>query len=147
MDVLPVMNGPQGGYHLWTAFSCTDCNINQPIVYGIKDPMTHDWLKGLTPLSAVAQLGKPTGWRQMAGLQNFLPGAPWDPMSKLPKGTHVVLYVAATDSQGAPLANHEAEVEVVLGDDEYWSPPCDNNPATCGQPGGLPCCSDMNFGG
>lgn len=140
---LPVLQGPQGGYHLWLAVGCADCGLQLIAQYGIKDPATHDWIAGTAANQAVFPITTP-GWAQLAGFTDFLPGVIWDPMSSLPKGTHVLLYAAVLDMNSA--VKHEAEVEVVLGDIMPWAgPPCDAGP-NCGTPGGLPCCTDGTFG-
>ncbi len=137
-QVIPVMQGPQGGYHLWLAIGCGDCGAKATIAYGVKDPATNDWYAGTGELKQVVELGAGE-WRQRAGVTAFLPGIVWDPMSSLPKGTHVRLTASILDEAMNPV--HTGEVEVVLGDIEMWSPPCDPGPS-CGAPGSLPCCTD-----
>lgn len=134
---VPVMAGPQGGFHIWLSVGCADCAGPTVLSYGVKDPATGDWIAGTAENLTVAQLD-PGGWHQGAGFQAFLPGIQWDPASQLPTGSHVLLYGAALDMDMNVL--HEAEVEVVLGDQVSWAPPCDTGP-TCGQPGSLPCCT------
>jgi hypothetical protein len=137
-QTVPVMQGPQGGFHLWLAIGCADCGLQAILQYGVKDPATHDWYAGTGFNQAVAPIST-TGWFQLAGLTDFLPGQFWNPTSFLPKGTHVLMSAAVLDA--SMNVKHEAEVEVVLGDTMEWSPPCDSS-STCGAPGGLPCCSD-----
>ncbi|MEO7327722.1 MAG: hypothetical protein ABI193_04025 [Minicystis sp.] len=137
-QVVRVLQGPQGGFHLWLSVGCGDCGAKATIAYGIKDPATNDWYAGTGELKQVVDLAA-GDWRQHAGVTDFLPGIVWDPMSSLPKGTHVRLFASILDESMAPV--HSAEIEVILGDTEMWSPPCDTGP-NCGAPGGLPCCTD-----
>ncbi len=137
-QVLPMMAGPQGGFHLWTAIGCGDCGGEVPVEIGVKDPATATWYAGTAPQKLVIPLD-PSGWHQLAGLTSFLPGTTWDPATQLVKGTHVILAASVLDANGAVV--HFAEVEVEIGDIEYWNPPCDPDPATCGLPGGSPCCT------
>lgn len=141
-QTVPVMSGPQGGYHVWLGIGCADCGDHAILRYGVKDPATHDWVAGTHENTVVTPLD-PAGWHQFAGLQAFLPGVHWDPTSALPKGTHVLL--SATVLDDAMAVKHAAEVEIVLGETESWYPPCDTGP-NCGAPGALPCCTDGTFG-
>lgn len=136
-----VMAGPQGGFHLWLAVGMTDW-IAQPIVeFGVQDVSTHAWLTGFGSKTVVTMDGD--GWHQRAGFTAFLPGVEWDPSTVLPKGTHVLLVASVLAQDNTVL--HTAEVEVVLGDTVTWYPPCDPS-SMCGQPGGLPCCTDADGG-
>ena len=137
-QTVPVMQGPQGGFHLWLAVGCADCGTPAIVRYGVKDPATGDWYAGTSLQEAVIELD-PAGWGQSAGQTAFLPGVVYDSTTQLPKGTHVLLAAAMLDM--AMAIKHEGEVEVVLGETKIWSPPCDENPMTCGAPGGTPCCT------
>lgn len=136
-QVIPVMQGPQGGFHLWAAMGCSDCPEKVTVVYGLKDKATNDYYPDQKPLKVIAHL-QTTGWPQRAGFTDFLPGVVYDEATQLPKGTHVIMEGAILDSTGQPM--HQQEVEVELGDKEIWAPPCDSSP-TCGAPGGTPCCT------
>jgi hypothetical protein len=137
-QTVPTLAGPQGGYHVWAALGCGDCGSQALVELGVKDPATSTWYAGTYAQKSVVQLDA-EGWGQIAGLTAFLPGVVWDPESNvLPPGTHVVL--AATVFDGTTI-KHAGEVELVLGEVEPWSPPCDPGP-DCGQPGGAPCCYD-----
>jgi hypothetical protein len=132
-QTVPVNDGPQGGFHLWTAVGCADCGATVPVELGVKDAMTKQWLES-SPLRLVAELtGDP--WGQLAGMTAFLPGDAFDPMKKLAKGTHVLLTASALKTDGSAL--HTAEVELVLGDDQDSS--CSTD-ASCGGEGLSPCC-------
>ena len=141
VQTVPTIQGPQGGFHLWLSVGCADCGPSVVLEYGIKDPVTKTWVDGTTSNQALVGLD-PQGWGQASGFQARLPGVPWDTTGQLPEGTHVILSATVLDAASKPV--HQAEVEVVLGAIEPWYPPCDENPDTCGVPGGLPCCT---FGG
>jgi hypothetical protein len=138
-QTVPVMEGPQGGFHLWTAVGCAECAATEHLRIGVKDPATGDYLAGTGPFDLMATLDS-SGWHQAAGFTAFLPGAPWDETSILPEGTHVVLSAELRDADDT--IRYADEREVVLGKREIWSPPCDPDPNTCGAIGGLPCCTD-----
>lgn len=123
-QTIPVISGPQGGYHLWAAVLSPDCGPQTVISYATRDVVTHAEL-GWENSSVVAPFG-PAG--RVVGLQAPLPGAPWDPDNVLPKGTHVLLWVGERDAAGNLL--REAEIEVVLGDEIYWDP-CATDPDQC----------------
>jgi hypothetical protein len=127
---IPLMSGPQGGYHLWISMGCADCANDQVLVYGVKD-MAGAWVVG-TPYSESAAALKAAGpWQTRVGMQAGMPGVPWDPTTgPPPKGTPLKLYGAVQNADGSVL--HEAEVDVVLGDTVAWDP-CDANPTD-------PCC-------
>lgn len=137
-QTVPTMQGPQGGFHLWLGVGCSDCGAKPILQYGVKDPATGDWFADTFPQKEVIALDS-SGWGQLAGITAFLPGVVWDPMSQLPKGSHVILSAAVLDGSGDVV--HEGEIELVLGDVEIWDVPCDENPDTCGLPGGAPCCT------
>ncbi|WP_437780783.1 hypothetical protein [Sorangium sp. So ce1097] len=137
---LPVMAGPQGGYHLWLAVACGDCGESVRLRYSVRDPATG----GLFPSGAV-QEGVipllPGVLPHASGLPTRLPGAIWDPSSVLPEGTRVILAAEARNDDGS--TKHAAQVEVILGATEPWGLPCSDVPETCGAPGGLPCCNTV----
>lgn len=137
-QTVTVLQGPQGGYHLWLAVSCIGCQAKTTIEFGVKDPATKDWFPGTSPQKVAVDLGG-AGWQQQAGFTAFLPGVVWDMTTSLPKGTHVLLTTIHYATDG--ISKEEIQNEVVLGDIEQYNPPCDPDPMTCGVPGGLPCCS------
>ncbi|WP_437585350.1 hypothetical protein [Sorangium sp. So ce1000] len=138
-DTLPVMAGPQGGYHLWFAVGCSDCGERVRVRYSVKDPATGDLFASGVPQEGVIEL-RPGEFPHAFGLIAFLPGRVWDPAAVLKEGTHVLLAAEARNDDGS--TKHAAQVEVVLGATEAWGPPCSDDPATCGAPGGAPCCTD-----
>jgi hypothetical protein len=137
-QTVTVLQGPQGGWHLWLAVSCVGCDAKTTIEYGVKDPATKTWFASTSPQKVSVDLGG-AGWQQQAGFTSFLPGVVWDAKSQLPKGTHVLLTAIRYGADGLPLA--EINNDVVLGDVEQYTPPCDPDPMTCGLPGGTACCS------
>jgi hypothetical protein len=124
-DVVPMMNGPQGGYHLWLAIGCTDCGEAVQVSYKLLDPETKELIPGTYELNqASAMLGGE--WPQAAGIQVALPGTEWDEESDaLPKGTKILMQVTV-DKNGAGTV-HEGEVQIEIGETQAWDP-CDANP-------------------
>src|SRR5262245_15487600 len=48
-DVVPLMNGPQGGYHVWLGIGCTgDCGGATILRYGVQDQATGAYVLGGT---------------------------------------------------------------------------------------------------
>ena len=144
LETLPVYQGPQGGFHLFTAVGCNDCGTEPIVEFGIKDPATMDWYANTYPQQAVLDLGNGP-WFQRAGLTSFLPGLVYQPELQLPKGTHVILSASILTATGDTI--HTQEFEVILGDTQTWEPPCDENADTCGKPGANPCCGLDGQGG
>lgn len=135
-DVVPMMNGPQGGFHVWLAIGCTDCGGSVQLSYKLLDPETKELIPGTYDLNeASAVLGG--DWPQAAGIQMALPGSDWGDESDQPlaKGTKILVQVAVEKS-GDVL--HEGEVQIEIGDTKSWDP-CDANPD------GDDCCSDCNY--
>jgi hypothetical protein len=134
-QTVKVLQGPQGGYHIWLAIGCADCGAKTTVEYGVKNPATMTWYEG--PQQASVRLAG-SAWPQEAGFTALLPGRVWDDTTlRLPKGTHVLLSASILAPDGATL--HQAEVEVVLGDIEEYSVPCNPDPITCGL-SNAPCC-------
>ncbi len=109
--IQPMMEGPQGGYHLWLAFVCSDCGPS------------------VTLEAEAADANGPVGSRieqvidldagMVAGIQLPMPGDPWDENSiKLEEGTALTINVKLSSSSGAVL--HEAAVERTVGPTEVW---------------------------
>jgi hypothetical protein len=136
-QTVTVLQGPQGGFHIWLAVGCSGCTAKTTLEYGVKDPATKTWFATTSPQKVAVDLGG-AGWRQQAGFTAFLPGVPWDQTTQLPKGTHVLLTAITYGADNLPI--DDVENDVVLGDIEQYTPPCDPDPATCGTPGGLACC-------
>ncbi|WP_438031496.1 hypothetical protein [Sorangium sp. So ce204] len=136
---LPVMAGPQGGYHLWFAVGCSDCGARVRVRYSVKDPATGDLFPPGVPQEGMVEL-LPGEFPHAFGLIAFLPGGQWEPEAVLEEGTHVILAAEARNDDGS--TKHAAQVEVVLGATVAWGLPCSDDPATCDAPGGAPCCTD-----
>lgn len=126
---VPLMSGPQGGYHMWLAVGCVDCSATVHLKYGARDPATNMPLTGTYDEEAMVPL-KGKDWPQAAGLIVHMPGLSWDPENDPPpaKGTKLLLWSEAYDAKDALL--HEAQVEIVVGDIVEWSPCAEdpNNP-------------------
>ena len=137
-QTLPVNAGPQGGFHLWTAFGCADCGEKATVQFGAQDPKTKEFLLGFATKVVVDLQGG--DWKQRAGLTAVLPGDAWDQTAnKLPTGSHVVLSLSVLGDGGKAL--HSSEVEVVLGPEVSSS--CSDED-TCGETGLAPCCAAGN---
>lgn len=125
-DEVPLMSGPQGGYHVWLATGCTDCGTVVHMKYGAHDPATNMPLAGSYDGEAMIPLAGEK-WPQKAGIVVHMPGLSWDPESEPPpaKGTKVLLWADAFTPQGDLW--HHAEVLVTIGDIMDWNP-CIENP-------------------
>ena len=123
---VPLMSGPQGGFHMWLAVGCEDCAATVHLKYGARDPATNMPLTGTYDEEAMVPL-KAMDWPQASGLIVHMPGLSWDLENEPPpqKGTKLILWSEAYDEGGALL--HKAQVEVLVGDIVEWSP-CAENP-------------------
>jgi len=113
---VPLMEGPQGGYHVWLAVGCADCGPEVRIRTLILDAGTGDELGGES--EHFAELDG-SSWSQQAGIQLSMPGDPWDTTNPpLPEGTAFVVVVAFVDPAGTVL--HESEVQLIVGETLSW---------------------------
>ena len=129
---LPLFAGPQGGYHLFAAIGCADCEDEVTFSYVVLDPETDELFPGTYPDNQwVVPMVDSEGWKQAAGMQIGMPGFQWDDTDPAPpKGTPLRLRVSVTDGAGT----READLDFVLGDTLDWSP-CDAHPeGECCQP-------------
>lgn len=125
--VLPLMNGPQGGYHVWMAVGCTGaCASATQVRYGVELQDTGAYVTSGIMVGAAALLGD-ASWRSIAGLQAPMPGLSWDPMTDppLPAGSLLRLHAEGLDDAGNVLV--ESSVDFVLGDTQFWDP-CSGDP-------------------
>ena len=107
----PMMEGPQGGYHLWLAFVCSDCGTSVTLEAEASDANG--------PVGSRIQQVVDLESGMAAGIQLPMPGDPWDETSvKLEEGTALTINVKLSSSSGAVL--HEAAVERVVGPTEVW---------------------------
>lgn len=113
-QTIPVIGGPQGGYHLWTSLGCRDCPAKTILEYGVKDADTGEWLTGASA-KLVASLGQES-WPQQARLATGLPGgfSTEGPSARPPMGLHVLLSMRVLDADDAEI--HAAEIPLVLGE-------------------------------
>ncbi len=111
---VPLMAGPQGGYHVWLAVGCTDCGaevrLRERVFAEDGTEMT-----GLATESYVDLAGD--AWPQHAGIQLGMPGFE-DESDRLPVGTPLRVQVEALDQGGSVI--HTAELSLVLGETEAW---------------------------
>ncbi|MFO0589633.1 MAG: hypothetical protein U0441_18995 [Polyangiaceae bacterium] len=135
-DTLPLMNGPQGGYHMWLAAGCKDCGTTVHLKYGARDPATGMPLAGTGDLESMIPLGDGALFMNHPGIVVYMPGLSWDPMTEPPpaKGSQLVLWADAIAADGT--VQHHAERLVTVGDTMSWDP-CVENPSDpqCGYDG------------
>lgn len=134
--VVPLMSGPQGGYHMWLAVGCDDCGTAAHIKYGALDPATNQPLAGTAEQEQMAQLTN-DAWPQRAGIVVYMPGLSWDPMNEPPpaKGSQLILWADTYAPDGTPV--HHATRLVTVGDTLDWNPCAENpNDPSCGLDGG-----------
>lgn len=126
-DTLPLMTGPQGGYHMWLAVGCKDCGTTVHLKYGARDPATGMPLEGTSDLEAMIPLQDGAKFLNHPGIVVYMPGVSWDPTSYPPpaKGSQLVLWADAIAADGT--AQHHAERLVTVGDEMAWDP-CVENP-------------------
>jgi len=127
-QILPMMAGPQGGYHVWMALGCTDCGSAVLVRYTLLDPTTEEMIPGTYELNEASAPLYGDDWPQAAGIQMSMPGFSWDEEAEppLPKGTAVLLRAQVFDSTGNNQL-HDADLQFEVGDIQYWDP-CDANP-------------------
>jgi hypothetical protein len=126
--VVPQMEGPQGGYHMWLSLYCADCPSEILLETRLVREDTEEVVSDLTGSLRPVQL------ETVTGVIVPLPGSPWDPESPpLPEGTRVVLSASIKTPTGALL--HEAQDTRVLGAFTYWDY-CATNPED-------PCCVQL----
>lgn len=130
--VVPQMEGPQGGYHMWLSLYCADCPAEVLLETQLVREDTQEVVSGLTTTL------QPVAFETVTGVIVALPGSPWDPESPpLAEGTRVILSATLKTPSGALL--HEAEDTRVLGAFTYWDY-CASNPED-------PCCVELCDGG
>lgn len=132
-DILPVMAGPQGGFHVWVALLCAACPDEVHSLVGVKLEGSDAW-EGETG-ERIIELHSD----QFAGLYALLAGTTADPTTVLPEGTDVRVIVQVSSLDGDLL--FEGEKHVTLGPTEVWYNICDPDESTCGRPGAQKCCS------
>jgi hypothetical protein len=133
-QIVPHITGPQGGYHVWAAVLCPGCPPKVTATVFATLAATGENVGEVTTRVIELKSG------QTAGLLAYLLGSTVDPASHLPEGTELMVHVELATLAGEPL--HAGQRLEVLGPVEIWLNQCDPEPSTCGQPGGLKCCSD-----
>jgi hypothetical protein len=133
---VPLMAGPQGGYHLWLAIGCTDCGPDVRVRATVSDASTGE------EISSTEHFAELVGgeWPQLPGIQISMPGSSWggeeEEDARVPEGTALTMRVEAVSDEGDAIL-HEVEIPFVLGDTVSWDP-CETNP------GSDQCCSGCN---
>lgn len=131
-QVVPLVQGPQGGFHVWVAMSCVGCGAEMHLRYGALDPTTDEHFENTYPSEGLFQLSGDASARQRAMLTAVMPGLPWDPENfpPLEKGASVRLYVEHLEDG---VVVERSEIDVVLGDTVSWDP-CAESPESefCG---------------
>lgn len=125
-DVLPLIAGPQGGYHVWVAFGCEDCPTALRASFGVSDVETGMPLPNTYDTEVIADLeGEP--FRQLAGLVLRTPGVSWDPEGFPPpaQGSRILIWAELLDDNGEAVQREEREIEI--GETVEWNP-CKEEP-------------------
>lgn len=127
---IPLMEGPQGGWHIWLAVGCSDCGTSARLRAVVTDPTDG---AEIVPTTEVYLDLSTDAWPQVAGIQLSMPD-PYEVGSKSLEGTPLSIHVEALDPETAePI--HAVDLSAVLGATQYWDP-CDANPD------GPDCCED-----
>ncbi len=127
---IPLMEGPQGGWHIWLAVGCTDCGTSAHLRAVVTDPTDGE---EVVPNTEVFADLSSDAWPQIAGLQLSMPD-PYEVGSKSARGTPLAIHVEVLDLETSEVL-HEVELSAVLGGTQTWDP-CDTNPD------GPDCCED-----
>lgn len=110
---VPIIEGGQGGYHIWISARCGTCGPEITLSYGVDDAETGA-LISRTGLQEWERLEERDGWRQVVGLTAFLDT--FDPTAL--EGRRARLWVTAPASDGSTL---RAEAEVTIsGIDHFY---------------------------
>ena len=115
---VPLIAGPQGGYHVWLALGCADCgekaHIRARVFAADGVEMVDLAIEQVVDLAGDA-------WPQHAGIQLGMPGGEFDEASApLPKGTELRVSVETIGTDGQPV--HARELSFVLGETVEWEP-------------------------
>ncbi len=115
---VPLIAGPQGGYHVWLAVGCADCGAEAHIRARV-------FAEDGTEMAdlAIEQVVDLVGdaWPQHAGIQLGMPGGEFDvEAAPLPAGTKLRARVETIGADGLPL--HASELDFVIGETVDWEP-------------------------
>ena len=75
--VVPLIGGPQGGYHIWLGVRCRDCGGYETVTFGVLDPATDTFVNGSSQV-AVLELEEGAGYSQRGGVVAYVPGYEFD---------------------------------------------------------------------
>jgi len=128
---IPLIAGPQGGFHIWFGVRCANCDETQLLSYGVKDAETGAFVM-VDAFETMIHLEPADGYRHKAGIQAYMPGVSWEGDPEYLGKSFVLWMQASVDGQIV-----EDEVTVVVDSVKYWSPPCDPNQENV--PGGNGC--------
>lgn len=120
--VVPLIGGPQGGYHIWLGVRCRDCGAYETVTFGVRDPATDTFVNGSSQ-TAVLELEQGAGYSQRGGVVAYVPGYEFD--SGPGMGTDFVgqsLSLYAEISVGD--ATLSSEVNITVGSVEHVSSGC-----------------------
>lgn len=119
---VPLIGGPQGGYHLWLGVRCRGCERNESVTYGVRDPETGDFLWGASQ-GGYLTFDDAGDYRQVAGLTALVPGDEWSEEPGVGTdfvGQDLALFAEVTLAGVA----HSSEVTVHVGSIEYQASSC-----------------------
>jgi hypothetical protein len=108
LDGVPLIAGPQGGYHLWLSVQCQDLGPHVIIDYGVRDTDTGERLtfEGLFYAVDLVPAGK---WMQWTAMPGFLE-PPFEKENYF--GRNVTLWAHVEDEDGVS-GSDEAETHVL----------------------------------
>lgn len=108
---VPIIEGNQGGYHIWISVRCGTCGPELILDYGVDDAETGALISRLG-LREWEKLEERDGWRQATGLTAFVDTS--DPSALV--GRRARLWITAPAADGSTL---RAEAEVTLSGIEH----------------------------
>lgn len=121
-DVVPLVEGVQGGFHIWLAARCWDCADQVEITFGVREELDGAWFYDV-PIVGISNLTVRGEVREKTGLYGLMPGTPDDPWIV---GLPAVLDVTIRDGE----RTSSRVLDVVVGEPEYWDCPT-SDPTQC----------------
>lgn len=101
IDGVPLIAGPQGGYHIWVAVRCRGVGPQQvQIRYGVSDAQSAELLS-VEGLRAVVDLLPVDGWDEWLAMTAFLTSGDTSTYA----GREIVLWAEVEDATGQPLSD------------------------------------------
>jgi len=71
-EIVPLIAGPQGGFHVWLAVRCRGCEPGATVAYAVKDA-AGDFMMGQSQ-QGVVEMQDADDYRHGAGIQAMMPG-------------------------------------------------------------------------